>query len=255
MSSATYTLWIRAIKRYYRSKSRMIGSLAQPLFFFLALGFGLGSALSKGEGSGFNYLNFIGPGVIAMSVLFTSVFSGIQIIWDRQFGFLKETLVAPVSRLSIMLGQTLGGATTALFQGIFMLIIIFLVGIFTSTGLTLTPGILIAIIFMILIGIAFTSLGVAIASIMEDIQGFQLIVNFVILPVFFLSGALFPLINAPTALKVIAYIDPLTYGVEGMRYGLTGISAINPFICFGVITGFSLVMIFLGAYLFNRIKV
>ena len=108
---------------------------------------------------------------------------------------------------------------------------------------------------MVLIAIAFTSLGVAIASTMEDIQGFQLIVNFVILPVFFLSGALFPLTNAPAALKIIAYVDPLTYGVEGMRYGLTGMSAINPLICFGVITGFSLVMIFLGAYLFNRIKV
>lgn len=253
MSSATYTLWLRAIKRYYRSKSRMIGSLAQPLFFFLALGFGLGSALSTG--GGFSYLGFIGPGVIAMSVLFTSVFSGIQIIWDRQFGFLKETLVAPVSRLSIMLGQTIGGATTALFQGIFMLIIIFVVGLFTATGLALGPGIFFALLFMVLIGIAFTSLGVAIASIMEDIQGFQLIVNFLILPVFFLSGALFPLTNAPAALKIIAYIDPLTYGVEGMRYGLTGSSAINPLISFSVIALFSVVMISLGAYLFNRIKV
>jgi ABC-2 type transport system permease protein len=253
MSSATYTLWLRALKRYYRSKSRMIGSLAQPLFFFLALGFGLGSAISTG--GGFSYLKFIGPGVIAMSVLFTSVFSGIQIIWDRQFGFLKETLVAPVSRLSIMLGQTIGGATTAMLQGIFMVIVISIVGLFTPTGIAIGPGILISLLFMILIGIAFTALGVAIASTMEDIQGFQLIVNFLIMPIFFLSGALFPLTNAPTALKIIAYIDPLTYGVEGIRYGLTGVSAINPLICFGAIGGFSVLMIVLGGYLFNKIKV
>ena len=190
-----------------------------------------------------------------MSVLFSSVFSGIQIIWDRQFGFLKETLVAPVSRLSIMLGQTIGGATTAMFQGIAMIIIIAIVGIFTATGITFGPGILIALLFMAIIGIAFTALGVAIASIMEDIQGFQLIINFLILPIFFLSGALFPLTNAPTALKIIAYIDPLTYGVEGMRYGLLGTSAINPLICLGAISAFTILVVGIGAYLFNKIKV
>lgn len=249
MSSAVYTLWLRSIIRYYRSKSRIIGSLAQPLFFFLALGFGLKSVVSGSAIGGGNYLEFIAPGVIAMSVLFTSVFSGIQIIWDKQFGFLKETLIAPVSRISIMLGQTIGGATTALIQGLFMLIITIFIG-----GISFGPGIFIALIFMILIGIAFTSMGVAIASTMDDMQGFQLIINFVIMPIFFLSGALFPLTNAPVVLRSIVYINPLAYGIEGIRYGLLGTSTVNPIISFLVLGGFSVVMIFVGGYLFKKIK-
>jgi ABC-2 type transport system permease protein len=247
MSSAVYTLWLRSIKRYSRSKSRIIGSLAQPLFFFLALGFGLGSAFSSN--GGFDYLTFIAPGVITMSVLFTSIFSGIQVLWDKQFGFLKETLVAPVSRFSIMLGQTLGGATTALIQGIIMIII---VGVFS--GLIFSIGIFIALGFMILISIAFTSMGIAIASKMEDMQGFQLIMNFVVMPIFFLSGALFPVTSLPSWLKTIVYVNPLTYGVEGVRYGLLGASTINPLTCFVVLGGFCIAMILLGSYFFRKIK-
>ena len=164
MSSTIYTIWLRNMKRYIRSKSRMIASLAQPLFFFLALGFGLNSVVSAGNTS---YLSFIAPGIVAMSVLFTSVFSGIQIIWDRQFGFLKETLIAPVSRTAIMIGQTLGGATTALIQGIFIIIVVFFLA-----KLSFGIGLLIAILFMTLIGISFTAMGIAIASKMEDMHGF-----------------------------------------------------------------------------------
>jgi ABC-2 type transport system permease protein len=250
MSSAIYTIWLRNMKRYLRSKSRMFGSLAMPLFFFLALGFGLNTTLSSNASGGFSYLKFIAPGIVAMTVLFTSIFSGIQIIWDKQFGFLKETLIAPVSRISIMIGQTLGGATTALIQGFLILIISFIIG-----GLSIGPGILIAFLFMILIGISFTAMGIAIASRMEDMQGFQLIMNFVVMPIFFLSGALFPLTNAPIFLKIVAYIDPLTYGVEGIRYGLLGTSTINPLLSLSALGGFGLVMIFLGGYLFKKIKI
>jgi ABC-2 type transport system permease protein len=249
MTSTTYTIWLRNMKRYMRSRSRIIGSLAQPLFFFLALGFGLNAVVSTGTG-GVDYLKFISPGIVAMTVLFTSIFSGIQIIWDRQFGFLKETLVAPVSRTSIMLGQTLGGATTALIQGAFIFVIVGLVG-----GITFGAGLLLAILFMVIIGISFTAFGIAIASKMEDMQGFQLVMNFVVMPVFFLSGALFPLTGAPEALKIIALLNPLAYGVEGIRYGLLGISSINPLVSLGALGGFGLAMIVLGAYLFNRTKV
>jgi len=250
MSSAVYTLWLRSIIRYFRSKSRIIGSLAQPLFFLLILGFGLNSVLTI-PGAGHSYINFLIPGIIAMAVLFTSVFSGIQIIWDRQFGFLKETLIAPVSRTSIMLGQTVGGASTAIIQGMIILVLsLFIGGSFFSVW-----GFLIALLFMILISISFTSLGIAIASRMEDMHGFQLIMNFFIMPIFFLSGALFPLTNAPAILKTLAYINPLTYGVEGVRYGFLGVSAINPLISFAVLTGFCITMVFLGGYLFNKIKV
>jgi ABC-2 type transport system permease protein len=184
------------------------------------------------------------------SILFTSIFSGIQIIWDKQFGFLKETLVAPISRTSIMLGQTIGGASTALIQGFFMLILTLVIG-----GIAFTSGILIALVFMILIGLAFTSMGIAIASRMEDMQGFQLIMNFVVMPVFFLSGALFPITSLPAALKTIVYLNPLSYGVDGMRYGLLGVSTFNPLLSLAVLSGFTLAMIILGGYLFRKIKI
>jgi ABC-2 type transport system permease protein len=248
---AIYTIWLRNMKRYFRSKSRIIGSLAQPLLFFLVLGFGVGSVISPTASSGgFSYLKFIAPGIVAMSVLFTSIFSGIQIIWDRQFGFLKETLIAPVSRISIMIGQTLGGASTALIQGLIVFIIAFLIG-----GLTFHTGILIALVFMFLIGISFTALGIAIASRMRDMQGFQLIINFVIMPLFFLSGALFPLTNSPPLLQTIVSLNPLTYGVEGIRYGILGTSSINPLLSLAVIGIFGLAMVLLGGYSFRKMKV
>ena len=188
-----YTLWLRSMKRYLRSKSRIVGSIAMPLFFLVFLGFGLNSVVQIPGLGGTNYIQFLIPGMVAMSVLFTSVFSGIQIIWDKQFGFLKETLVAPISRLEIMVGQTVGGATTAFIQGLLILVLSLFVGLQIS-GI---PGFLVAFGFMALIGIAFTAFGIAIASRMEDMTGFQLIMNFVIFPIFGLSGALFPISSLP----------------------------------------------------------
>jgi len=245
-----YTIWLRNMKRYLRSKSRIIGSIAMPLFFLLFLGVGLNSVIQL-PGLGENYIVFLIPGMVAMSVLFTSVFSGIQIIWDKQFGFLKETLVAPVSRLEIMSGQTLGGATTAVFQGALILILSVLVGFPLSNPV----GFLIALAFMILIGISFTAFGIAIASRMEDMTGFQLIMNFVVFPIFGLSGALFPISSLPPWMIPLTLLDPLTYGVEGIRYGLTGVSQINPLVCGAVIGGFTLVMTILGAFLFRKIRI
>jgi len=245
-----YTIWLRSMKRFIRSKSRIIGSIAMPLFFLLFLGFGLNSVVSLSS-FGENYIQFLIPGMVAMSVLFTSVFSGIQIIWDKQFGFLKETLVAPVTRLEIMLGQTAGGATTAVVQGLMILILSLLIGLSIQS----IPGFLVAIGFMVLIGIGFTAFGIAIASTMEDMNGFQLIMNFVIFPIFGLSGALFPISSLPGWLGAITMFDPLTYGVEGIRYGLTGVSQINPVICFAVIGGFTIAMTGIGAYLFRKISI
>jgi ABC-2 type transport system permease protein len=245
-----YTIWLRSMKRFIRSRSRIIGSIAMPLFFLLFLGFGLNSVVNL-PGIGENYIQFLIPGMVAMSVLFTSVFSGIQIIWDKQFGFLKETLVAPVTRLEIMLGQTAGGATTAVIQGLMIMILSLLIGLSIKT----IPGFLIAIGFMVLIGIGFTAFGIAIASSMEDMNGFQLIMNFVIFPIFGLSGAMFPISSLPGWLGPITMLDPLTYGVEGIRYGLTGVSQINPVICFAVIGGFTVAMTVIGAYLFRKIAI
>ena len=245
-----YTIWLRNMKRFIRSKSRIVGSIAMPLFFLLFLGVGLNSVVQL-PGLGESYIAFLIPGMVAMSVLFTSVFSGIQIIWDKQFGFLKETLVAPVSRLEIMSGQTLGGATTAVIQGSLILVL----SMFVGFPLLNPVGFLIALAFMILIGISFTAFGIAIASRMDDMTGFQLIMNFVVFPIFGLSGALFPISSLPAWMIPLTLLDPLTYGVEGIRYGLTGVSQINPLVCGAVIGGFTLVMTILGAYLFRKIRI
>src|SRR5438552_2645778 len=209
-------LWLRQLKRYVRSKPRMIGSLGQPILFLVALGFGLGPVFQKaGQG---NYLNFIAPGIIGMSILFTGVFSGIEVIWDRQFGFLKETLVAPVSRASIMIGRTLGGATVAAIQGTIVFVMALAVG-FRPTTWSALPVVLGV---MLLVGFFFTALGTAIASVLEDMQGFQIIMNFLIMPIFFLSGALFPLAGLPKAFAAVAIVNPLAYGVDALRAVLIG---------------------------------
>jgi ABC-2 type transport system permease protein len=247
--NAIYILWLRQIKKYFRSPARIVGSLGQPLLFLFALGYGLGPVYAKaGEG---NYIQFLVPGVIAMGVLFTAIFSGIEIIWDKQFGFLKETLVAPVRRTTIMFGRTLGGATVAMFQGIIVLLLAMLFGFRPeSFGL-----VMVGLVFMLLIAILFTALGTAIASVLDDMQGFQLIMNFLVMPTFFLSGALFPLNNLPTALHVITRIDPLTYGVDGLRGALTGFYAMNYGIDMAVLAIVAAIFVGIGGYLFSKIKI
>jgi len=247
--NAVYILWLRQLKRYFRSKARIIGALGQPLLFLFALGFGFGPIFQRaGQG---DYIQFLVPGVIAMTILFTSMFNGIEIIWDKQFGFLKETLVAPVSRLHIMLGRTLGGATVAVFQGLIVLAIALLAG-FKIDNLMIAP---LALVFMFLIAVLFTALGTAIASVLEDMQGFQLIMNFLIMPLFFLSGALFPLEGLPRIINFIASINPLSYGVDGMRGVLIGTSHFGLAIDALVLGIGGTLFVATGGYLFSKIQV
>lgn len=246
--SAIYIMWLRQLKRYIRSKPRIIGSLGQPILFLVALGFGFGPVFAKaGQG---NYLNFLTPGIIAMSVLFTSVFNGIEIIWDRQFGFLKETLVAPISRFEIMIGRTLGGATVAVIQGIIIFFISLIAGFRPDSIMNSVS----ALLFMILTAVLFTGLGTAIASVIEDIHGFQLIMNFLIMPLFFLSGALYPLKDLPVVLSIITRIDPLTYSVDGIRGALINVSHFSMAYDFGVLIGITMVVLMIGSYLFSKIQ-
>lgn len=246
--STIYVLWLRQIKRYLRSKSRIVGALGQPVLFLVALGFGFGPIFQKaGQG---NYIQFLAPGIIAMSILFTSIFSGIEVVFDRQFGFLKETLVAPVSRFGIMFGRTLGGATVATFQGVVVLLISLLIGFRPHLG-----GILLALIMMGLIAILFTALGTAIASRMTDMHGFQLIMNFLVMPLFFLSGAFFPLAGLPKVLGVIVKIDPLTYGVDGIRGALIGTSHFGLPMDFMILSILVLAVLGLGSWLFSKIQI
>lgn len=247
--SKIYILWLRQLKRYLRSRSRIIGSLGQPLLFLLALGYGMGSVYQKaGEG---NYINFLAPGIIGMSIIFTAIFSGIEIIWDRQFGFLKEMLAAPVSRTEIMVGRTIGGATVATIQGILVLAISLLIGFQPQNWLNLIPTVLV----MFLVALLFTALGVAIASPLNDMQGFQLIMNFLVMPLFFLSGALFPLKDAPKILSVIAAADPLSYGIDAFRSLLIGTSYYGLNLDIGALTLITVLFVFLGSYLFSKIQI
>jgi len=246
--NAIYILWLRQLKRYLRSRARVVASLGQPLLFLLALGFGLGPIFSKaGQG---NYIQFLAPGVIGMTVLFTSVFSGIELIWDRQFGFLKETLVAPVPRILIMIGRTLGGATTALLQGLIVIAICLVAG-FRPAHISLLP---LAFAYMLLIALLFTAFGTAVASLLSDFQGFQLVMNFMVMPMFFLSGALFPLQSVPRVLKIIAAINPLTYGVDGLRHALIGVSYFGIATDLAVLSAFTAALLAIGSVLFSRIQ-
>ena len=247
--STIYILWLREVKRYLRSRPQIIASLAQPLLYLLVLGFGLGSVFqSAGQGS---YIQFIGPGVIGMGILFTSIFSGIGLLWDRQFGFLKETLVAPVPRLQIMAGRTLGGATIAMIQGTLVLVVCMVAG-FRPQSVAAIP---MALMFMALTAIVFAALGTTIGSSLKDMQGFQLIMNFMVMPIFFLSGALFPLSNLPTALTVATRLDPMAYGVDGLRASFIGLSQIGVATDAVVLAIVATLFLALGARAFSRIQI
>jgi ABC-2 type transport system permease protein len=246
---AIYILWLRELKRYVRSRVQVVVSLGQPCLYLLALGFGLGPVFQKaGLGS---YLQFMAPGVIGMTVLFSSVFSGIAMLWDRQFGFLKETLVAPVSRMQIMIGRTLGGATVAVLQGTLILIICLIAGFRPHSWMAIP----VAFLFVVLIAIVFAALGTAIGSTIKDMQGFQLVMNFMVMPIFFLSGALYPLANLGVVLRVITRLDPLTYGVDGLRGALINQWHFHPAVNAGLLATIALVFLSLGAYLFSKIEV
>jgi ABC-2 type transport system permease protein len=243
-----YILWLREVKRYLRSRTQILASLGQPLMYLLALGFGLGPVFEKaGQGS---YLQFVAPGVVGMSILFTSIFSGIGLLWDRQFGFLKETLVAPVPRLQIMIGRTLGGATVALLQGTLVLIACLIAG-FRPHDLLEVP---LALLFMMLIAIVFAALGTAIGATLRDMQGFQLIMNLFVMPIFFLSGALYPLANLPVGLIVATRIDPLSYGIDGLRGALSGQAHFATALDIAVLVVVAAVFLALGARAFSRIQ-
>ena len=242
-------LWLRELKRYSRSPAQIVGSLGQPLLYLVALGFGLGPVFQQaGHGS---YLQFVAPGVIAMSVLFSSIFSGIGLLWDRQFGFLRETLVAPVPRLHIMAGRTLGSATVSFLQGTLVLVLCLVFG-FRPTHWSAVP---LAFAFMAMICIVFSALGTALGSMLQNMQGFQMVMGFLVTPIFFLSGALYPLRDLPRPMVVATRLDPLTYGVDGLRGAFLGVSQFGVLTNFGVLFAVAVVFLVFGANRFSRITV
>ena len=249
---AIYVMWLRQIKRFIRSRSRLISTVLQPLFFLFFLGSGFRNASFQGVD---DYLSFLAPGIIAMAILFSSMFTGVSILWDRKFGFLQEVLVAPVSRFSIILGRTFGGATMALIQGSIILFISLFLGV--SIDIDNIP---LVILFMIFTAFTAVGIGLVFASRMEDFQGFQLIMNLFILPLLFLSSAFFP-VTRDHLLKTIAMFNPLFYMVDGLRgsliYGVSiGDEIVNtPLVDLLVVVLFCLVILSLGSYLFSKSEV
>jgi ABC-2 type transport system permease protein len=214
---AVYIIWYRDLIRYVRDRFRLVASLAQPLLYLIIFGTGLSSSL-RGAGGGFSaggsisYIQFLFGGVIGMAVLFSSMFSAMSIVWDREFGFLKEILVAPIDRWSVAVGKTLGGATQAWIQGAILLVLAPVAGVKLTL---LSVAELVPLIFILAFGL--TALGVAVASRMHSMQGFQGIMNFLMMPMFFLSGALFPLRGLPGWMTVLTRLDPAAYGLDPLR--------------------------------------
>lgn len=207
-----YTLWLRQVRRYTRSGSRIIGTLGQPLLLMLALGYGIG-AIYRQAGQG-DYLQFLVPGIVTQTVLMSAIFWGVIILQDRRFGFLAELLVAPVSRLKILFGSALGGATISISQGLIVFVLAIAFG-FRPYNYALLPVAFAVLIFMT---IALTSFGAGMASMVEDFQGFQSINNLLVTPLFFLSSALYPLDHVPTALRIISTLNPVSYMVDALRF-------------------------------------
>ena len=214
-----YIIWFRDLLRWWRDKQRILPSIVQPILYLFVFGVGLGSAIGGGLGSrgsaaglGVGYTTFVYPGVLAMSVLFTSIFSAMSIVWDREFGFLKEIQVAPISRTAVAVGKALGGSSVAMLQASLLLLVSPLVGV------ALTPLLALKILgLMFLLAFALSAFGVAIASRMRSMEGFQVVMNFVLMPILFLSGAFFPLSGLPVWLAALTRIDPAAYAVDALR--------------------------------------
>lgn len=243
-----YILWLRQVKRFFRARSRIVGAVGQPLLFLIALGYGIGSIYSRaGQG---NYIEFLVPGIMAQTVLFSAMFYGAMIMFDKQFGFLKETLVAPTSRTIVMLGGALGGATTAVLQGLLVFIISLFLG-FRPEHWALVP---ITIIILSLLSIAIASFSSGIGSFVQDMQGFQAINQFLVFPLYFLSGALYPLQHVPTWLRIVAEFNPMSYAVDAMRDTLIGQTHFGLLKDFSVLFVTIVVLVAFGAYRFRHIE-
>lgn len=245
---AIYTMWLRDMKWFVRSKARVISMFTTPFLWLAIIGLGMGSVVQIPGG----YLNFLAPGIVGMAILFTSTMTGVSVLWDKQFGFMKEILVAPVSRTSVMVGKALGGATSGILQGLMILLAATLVG----ASMPDVAGFFLVLLFMFMIALTFVSMGLAFASKIEDPVAFPIVMNFLIMPIFFLSGAIFPLATAPGWMQAIAYINPMTYGVDGLRGAIGGAAAARfpLWFDFAVLGLFCLAMILLGGYLFKKMK-
>lgn len=244
-----YILWLRQMKRYLRSRSRVLGAIGQPVLFLLALGYGIGSVYKRaGQG---DYLEFLVPGIIIQTLLFSGVFWGIQILFDKRFGFLKEMLVAPVPRTRVLLGNALGGATISLFQAVLVFVISIILGFSPHSW----PLVALAFVIALTLSLALTSFGAGIASMVEDFQGFQGINNFLIFPLFFLSSSLYPLNHVPDWLRILSEINPLSYAVDILRWSLIQQNHFSLELDFAVVAATTIVCVAFAVNRFNRLQI
>lgn len=245
---AVYMLWWRQIIRFWRSKSRVLGTVLQPLLYLLALGYGLGSIIQRGGGG--NYFSFLVAGVMAQTLLFSAFFWGMNILFDKRFGFLKETAVAPISRFQLLLGNILGGATISLIQALIVLLVALVLG-FRPADVWHVP---IAFVSMALLATALCSFSAGVAARMEDIQGFQAVNNFLVFPLMLFSGVLYPLSSAPHWLQFIGNINPISYAVDGARATLSGNSHYGLALDLSVMGAITLVAIAFATYQFKKLQ-
>ncbi|MHB8605549.1 MAG: ABC transporter permease [Thermoplasmatota archaeon] len=245
---AVYAIWVREVKVFSREKSRVISALATPLIWIAIVGTGFASTIPPSATGGIDYRRYLFPGVIAQAILFGTVFYGMYIIWDRKLDVLKEILVSPISRTSIFFGKVVGGSTESMIQGVILLTI----GI-AIFGVSL-PGALVALLFVALLAVTFVSIGLFIGTFFESFEGFQVVISFLLFPLFFLSGALFPVTNLPTWLAVLVRLNPVTYAVDGLRGVTVGVHAFGYAVDFGVLLGFCVVIVGAGTWAFGRMK-
>ena len=248
MMRGIFTIWLREVLIFSRNRSRILGSMGMPIFFLLFIGTGLNGMASLH--GGMNYSEFLAPGILGMILLVGSMFSGLSVVVDKQFGFMKEMLVAPVRREELVIGKALGGATTAMLQALLLLGLIYLLGIIRVD----LAAVLLAVPFMLLMSFGFVSIGVTFASFIDDPHAFQAVMNFFIMPLFFLSSAFFPLDGIPAWLKALSIMDPATYGVDAMRGILVGTSYFPLWLDFVALSLFSIAAVLVGTWAFKRMK-
>jgi len=241
-----YAIWEREVRVYLRERSRVLSSIVSPILWLVVYGGGLGSQISV---PGMSYQAYIFPGIIVMALIFSSIFYGASIVWDKKIDFLKEVLVAPVRRSTAFMGKVAGGATDGLIQATIILVLAPFFGI--SWGIHL----LLVYLLMLVLLVGLVSIGLIIGSVMESSEGFSLIGGFIVFPLFFLSGALFPLNNLPDWLLTLTIVNPVSYGVDALRGLLLGTYRFGLFIDFSILTVFALLMVVLGSWFFNRMKI
>jgi len=249
---AIYVIVLREFKRFLRQKGRVLVAFARPLIWLFIVGSGFTRLIDVSAGT--EYIQFILPGIVGMTILFSSIFSTISVVWDREFGFLREMLVAPVSRVTIVFGKIISGTALSVLQGAGVMLVAPLLGLHVSL-----VDYLVMILLMSAVALAITSLGLFVASFLTSLEGFNVIMNFIVLPMFFLSGALYPVGSLPEPLRMITFINPLAYGVDAFKHVLLSdrgrLSAELPLyadVVFVVV--FSVIMIAASSYVFERRK-